>query len=145
MQFRRYFFGWMHCLSIESAEMFCASWNNLLLVYSNVNSNHLFQSGTCPHRRGPQYGGYTRNQRTWYSGDQASYYCDDGYVLTGSRNSRCMSSGNWSTDMPSCQRRKWLKINLKDQLSTVRFECFHQVQLKKLCNFFLGFARYKNW
>jgi len=61
---------------------------------------------TCTHRFAPQNGMYTRSQRTkttWFVDEEATYICNDGFVITGSRSSRCLRSG-WSTIVPNCER-----------------------------------------
>ena len=66
-------------------------------------------SGGCPHRQPPSNGAYTRLQRTkttWFVNEEAIYVCDDGFVLSGNRASRCLSTGLWSESVPTCGRRK---------------------------------------
>ena len=69
--------------------------------------------GVCPHRPHPSNGAYTRLQRTkttWYIGEEAAYVCDDGFTLSGSRSSSCLSTGLWSEVVPTCRRSKLHRI-----------------------------------
>ena len=42
---------------------------------------------------------------TTYGGSVATYSCNEGYVLCGSENRTCQSSGSWSGSPPECIRK----------------------------------------
>uniref|UniRef100_H2Z7B2 Sushi domain-containing protein n=1 Tax=Ciona savignyi TaxID=51511 RepID=H2Z7B2_CIOSA len=52
-----------------------------------------------PHRGSLDDGGKT----TWVVGDIVTYSCDGGYALLGQRRARCMDTGQWSSQPPTCR------------------------------------------
>jgi len=61
--------------------------------------------GSCPHRQAPANGAYTPSgKRTWMSGETVTFTCNRGYSLSGQEQSRCRSTGSWSSPRPTCNR-----------------------------------------
>jgi len=44
---------------------------------------------------------------TTYGGSVATYSCNEGYVLCGSKNRTCQSNGSWSGLPPECISKLW--------------------------------------
>uniref|UniRef100_H2Z7B4 Sushi domain-containing protein n=1 Tax=Ciona savignyi TaxID=51511 RepID=H2Z7B4_CIOSA len=73
------------------------------------NGHWSLQNPTCtgiscnrpglPHRGSLDDGGKT----TWVVGDIVTYSCDGGYALLGQRRARCMDTGQWSSQPPTCR------------------------------------------
>ena len=38
-------------------------------------------------------------------GDRIQFICDEGYDLHGNKTTECLAMGNWSTEVPTCQRK----------------------------------------
>jgi len=61
---------------------------------------------TCSYLYPPVNGRYIEPQQsitTWFANDEAVFVCDHGFDMSGSSTSRCMPTGSWSNDVPSCQ------------------------------------------
>ena len=58
---------------------------------------------TCPDLEDPQYGTVeTTDNRV---GDVANYECNFGFRLVGSSQLTCLVSGEWSDEVPTCERK----------------------------------------
>ncbi|XP_078686179.1 uncharacterized protein LOC144918925 isoform X3 [Branchiostoma floridae x Branchiostoma belcheri] len=57
----------------------------------------------CPYRMAPVNGAQS-SEGPYYSGDQVTYSCDEGYELDGSTSATCLPNTMWSDDVPTCQR-----------------------------------------
>ena len=57
----------------------------------------------CGSVTSPQHG-YMIGNGTLY-GDSIQFVCDAGYDLHGNKTAECLASGNWSTEVPTCQRK----------------------------------------
>ena len=44
-------------------------------------------------------------QGSFMSGESASVYCDDGYVINGRSSLECKDDGRWSHDPPVCVQK----------------------------------------
>ena len=51
----------------------------------------------------PKHGYMTRNGTLY--GDIIQFDCDAGYELDGNKTAQCLATGNWSTEVPKCQRK----------------------------------------
>ncbi|XP_072887036.1 C4b-binding protein alpha chain-like [Hemitrygon akajei] len=56
---------------------------------------------TCHHPPTISHGTVTQGEE-WSYGAKASYYCEEGYTLTGEETISCMDTGAWSHPPPNC-------------------------------------------
>ena len=102
---------------------------------------------TCPNLQ-LEYGHINYNDSQTADGGYivdtvASFICNQGYSLTGSRTSTCQTSGNWSQQLPTCN------ISMKIQ-SCSNFKIFkivwENVQfIKNICCSKLSWAESCSW
>ena len=57
----------------------------------------------CGSLTSPQHGNMTQNGTLY--GDSIHFGCNAGYVLHGNNTGKCLATGNWSTKVPTCQRK----------------------------------------
>ena len=51
----------------------------------------------------PQDGNMTVNGTLY--GASIQFVCDAGYELNGNKTAKCLATGKWSTEVPTCQRK----------------------------------------
>ena len=68
----------------------------------------LFQchAGVCPILDQPSNGSLVVS--TYMVNGSALYSCNSGYQLVGSPTSNCLSTGNWSSSPPTCDRKYYI-------------------------------------
>ena len=51
----------------------------------------------------PQHGNVLGDDTLY--GASIQFVCDAGYELNGTKTADCLATGNWSTEVPTCQRK----------------------------------------
>ena len=65
---------------------------------------YIFKGKDCGQLQPPQNGSVTGDGHLY--GDSIKFACNAGYELYGSDSALCLTNGNWSAQVPQCQR-KW--------------------------------------
>ncbi|XP_072164367.1 C4b-binding protein alpha chain-like [Diadema setosum] len=81
----------------SSAFYYGSTWS-----YGRISSSPTCEESSCNIPTPPEHGSeeYPGDQYTLY--DVASFVCDDGYSLIGSREVMCTGTSQWEPDIPSC-------------------------------------------
>ena len=80
---------------------------------------HCNCTGYCDEPRNLTNGGKVSNGNT--EGDTVTYFCNEGYNLTGDANRTCQSNGSWSGIQPECIRM------LNAELKCIMTDCIIMV------------------
>ena len=74
------------------------------MYQSNINYNYFVNTAiSCGNPPTPDPNGNVVSTGTSL-GDTATYYCNDGFVLEGTKTIYCQNNGKWSDDAPKCNR-----------------------------------------
>ena len=66
-----------------------------------IFNSFLVKGLDCESVTPPQHGNVTVNGTLY--GDSIQFVCNAGYDLHGNKTADCLATGNWSTEVPTCQ------------------------------------------
>ena len=70
----------------------CLSWQQVVSVSGKE----------CGHPGEPAGGSLVSSEILFYPGEEVTFTCQQGYVLTGPDRRHCREDGTWSDSLPSC-------------------------------------------
>ena len=76
-----------------------------LLVYYNTKIVCVCLANKCVQPE-IEDGSFTPFKVEYDVGNKVNFVCDDGFVLVGVEQLRCLTDGDWSNDFPTCERKK---------------------------------------
>ena len=65
-------------------------------------SDVLVSGKECGQPGEPAHGSLMSTEILFYPGEEVTYSCNQGFVLTGSERRMCGEDGNWSGALPAC-------------------------------------------
>ena len=80
-------------------------------MYEYVVSKPILPGKECGQPGQPAHGRLVSTEVLFYPGEEVTYSCDPGYVLTGSERRLCGEDGAWSGALPACS--EWIIHYLK--------------------------------
>ena len=72
----------------------------------NICSKPILPGKECGQPGQPAHGRLVSTEVLFYPGEEVTYSCDPGYVLTGSERRLCGEDGAWSGALPACS--EWI-------------------------------------
>lgn len=75
------------------------------MAYTHTKSFHFLTEITCSFPGNPLHGFTSPARPTYSRGDKIKLDCKDGYVIEGPESLECELNGDFSDQLPTCERK----------------------------------------